>query len=70
VLDAPKIYNALQIRDTSYVNFPTNYCTLSTEQKSFVDAIIEACEIKADTFIDEYNEDLRDSYDHNYEYED
>lgn len=57
-LDAAKIYNSLHVADTTSVNYPMNYYLLSTEQRMFVDAIINACGDEFQQSVDSHNEDL------------
>ena len=57
-IDAAKTYNALHIADITSVDYPTNYYLLSPEQRTFVEALIAACEQSFQDKIDDYNEEI------------
>ena len=57
-LDPAKIFNSLHIVDTSNMNLLSNYYMLTTDQRAFVDELINICETEFQNQIENYNEDL------------
>lgn len=57
-LDTAKIFNSLNIIDTTNVGLASNYYLLTPDQRAFVDELINLCESRFQQQIEEYNEDL------------
>lgn len=57
-LDVAKLYNSLNIADTTPLNYPTNYYLLSREQRDFVEALFRVAEDSFKQNLNEHDEDL------------
>lgn len=59
-LDPAKVFNSLHIVDTTNAGLPSNYYSLSPDQRAYIDEVINICETHFQNQIEEFNSDLYD----------
>ena len=57
-IDPAKVFNSLNVIDTTNAKLATNYYLLTPDQRAFVDELINICESEFQNQIEIYNEDL------------
>lgn len=57
-IDPAKVFNSLNVIDTTNAKLATNYYLLTPDQRAFVDELINICESEFQNQIENYNEDL------------
>ena len=60
-LDPAKVFNSLHIVDTTNAGLASSYYLLTTDQRAYVDELINICETYFQYQIDEFNEELEDA---------
>lgn len=60
-LDPAKVFNSLHIVDTTNAGLASSYYLLTTDQRAYVDELINICETYFQYQIDDFNEDLKDA---------
>ena len=60
-LDPAKVFNSLQIVDTTNAGLASSYYLLTTDQRAYVDELINICETYFQHQIDDFNEDVEEA---------
>lgn len=60
-LDPAKVFNSLHIVDTTNAGLPSTYYLLTTDQRAYVDELINICETYFQYQIDDFNEELEEA---------
>ena len=60
-LDPAKVFNSLHIVDTTNAGLASSYYLLTTDQRAYVDELINICETYFQYQIDDFNEELEDA---------
>jgi DNA-binding PadR family transcriptional regulator len=60
-LDPAKVFNSLHIVDTTNAGLPSTYYALTTDQRAYVDELINICETYFQYQIDDFNDELEEA---------